>query len=148
VSSADGNALTAFNAKFRAAAEEKDGREREAKASRKAAGKAALKKLLADRKGAVDARKAKNREDESANEQRMLDALQGETWSRVVSLIDVHGHGHGAAAGGDGAAAGGGKAGKHAHGHGGGHAAAAAPGSDTTRMKDVLIGLKTRPLPA
>jgi hypothetical protein len=48
-----------------------------ASAARKAAGKQALKKLLAERKTIVDARKAKNREDEQATEQRMLDALQG-----------------------------------------------------------------------
>ncbi len=127
----ESNALAEFNKRFRAAGEAKDAAERDAKAARKAAGKAGLKKLLAERKSVVDARKGKNREDEKASEQSVLDGLQGESWARVVSLVDVHG---GAAA----AAAPAEKKGKHA--------AAAAAAGDTTRMKDVLIGLKAKPL--
>jgi hypothetical protein len=182
VTSDANNALATFNARFRAAAEEKDAKEREGKAARKAAGKQALKKLLAERKTIVDARKAKNREDEQATEQRMLDALQvrpvwgvgrlgwggeatahplrlrlarrarpshllpslsplvppihpspsqGESWSRVVSLVDVHGSAHHAPAEKKSS-----KQQQQQH-----HA-----GDDTTRMKDILIGLKAKPL--
>ena len=50
-SSEDGpNALAAFNTKFRQAGEEKDAKEREAKAARKVSGKAALKKMLLELK--------------------------------------------------------------------------------------------------
>ena len=74
----------------RALGEEKDAKEREAKNARKTAGKAALKAMLAERAAAVAVRKAKNREDETAKEREMMDALEGESWGRVVSLVDVH----------------------------------------------------------
>jgi hypothetical protein len=148
-----GGALAAFNAQFRAAAEAFDAREREQKAARKAAGKAALKKALAERKAAVDARKAKNREEEAATEQAMLDALQGESWSRVVDLVNVHAAGQaGAAAGGAPAAAGGGAAsaaaaaGKKGGGASSGAASGDRAGADASRMKDILLGLKAKPL--
>ena len=35
-------------------------------------------------------RKQKNREDEAAKEREMMDALEGESWGRVASLVDVH----------------------------------------------------------
>lgn len=109
--------------RFREQGEEKDAKEREAKAQRKAAGKAAFKKLTTERSVIVEGRKRKNRDDESAAEGAMLDSLQGESWSRVVSLIDVHGHPKVE-----------GKEGKK-HDH---HA--------QDRMKDVFISLKSKPL--
>lgn len=123
------NPLALFNAKFRAACEEKDAKEREAKSARRAAGKAALKGILADRGALVDARKAKNREDEAAKEREAMDALEGESWGRVVSLVDVHAL----------------------------HVPVTAtdkkkpvdaPEPDMGRQKDLLISLKSSPLPA
>ena len=139
-----GGALAAFNAQFRAAAEAFDAREREQKAARKAAGKAALKKALAERKAAVDARKAKNREDETAKEREMLEAMSGEPWHRVFTMVDVHATP---------AAAGGAKAASEAEsgGAGGGgkkkgdkHAEAS---GDLARIKDILIAVKNAPPP-
>lgn len=152
----DTSALIAFNARFRAAGEEKDAKEREAKAARRAAGKAALKKMTAERAAAADARKARNRAEEAATERAMLDALQGETWTRVVSLIDIHGGGAGgAAAGAAGKAdAAGGAGGKAKAGAAAAPSAAAAAGGKggaggedaaCARMRDVLIGLKAKP---
>jgi hypothetical protein len=87
----DNNPLVEFNKKFRALNEEKDAAEREAKAQRKAAGRAALKKLLSERVSLVEGRKAKNREEEAARLQAAMDSLEAESWGRVVSLVDVHG---------------------------------------------------------
>ena len=91
----DGNALAAFNIRFRQQGEEKDAKERDAKAARKAAGKAALKKMLGERNERVATRKAANREAESAAEKDMLNALSGESWCRVVSLMDASAAAHG-----------------------------------------------------
>jgi hypothetical protein len=110
--------------------EEKDAKEREAKAARRAGGKAVLKSLLADRAGLVAARKQKNREDEAAKEREAMDALEGESWGRVVSLVDVSGTHTG---GTDKAAA---------------KKAADAPEPEMARQKDILIALKNTPLPA
>jgi hypothetical protein len=85
------NALVEFNKKFRALCEEKDAKERELKSQRRTTGKAAFKKITAERTAIVEARKAKNRSDEAAKEKEMMDALESEAWGRVVSLIDVHG---------------------------------------------------------
>ena len=87
----ESNPLVEFNKRFRAACEEKDGKERDAKAQRRTAGKAALKKLLQDRSSALEARKTANREAEASAEKAAMDALEGESWGRVVSLIDIHG---------------------------------------------------------
>ena len=87
----EGNALAAFNVRFRQQGEEKDAKEREGKASHKAAGKAALKKMVGERNERVATRKAANREAEKAAEQDMLNALSGESWGRVVTLMDVSG---------------------------------------------------------
>ncbi len=87
----EGNALAAFNVRFRQQGEEKDAKERDAKASHKAAGKAALKKMVAERNERVATRKTANREAEKAAEQDMLNALSGESWGRVVTLMDVSG---------------------------------------------------------
>lgn len=108
--------------RFREQGEAKDAKERDAKAQRKSAGKAQFKKLLAERNTIAEARKAKNRDDESQNEQAMLDSLQGESWSRVVSMIDVH-------------------APKPEEGKKKGESAHA-----TDRMRDVLISLKGKGL--
>jgi hypothetical protein len=89
----------------RALCEDKDAKERDAKTARRAAGKAALKKALADRAAAVETRKASNREAEARKEKEAMDALEGEPWGRVVSLIDIHAHSKAAAAeGGEGGA--------------------------------------------
>ena len=85
------NPLATFNNNFRKQGEEKDAKEREAKATRKAAGKAALKKIVVERNERVTSRKAANREAEKAAEQDMLNALSGESWGRVVTLMDVSG---------------------------------------------------------
>lgn len=75
----------------------------------------------------------------------MLDSLQGESWARVVSLIDIHGTAAKEAAAAqkqkedDAAHAG--------HGHGHGKKKASEPGhGDTSRMKEVLLKLKEKPL--
>lgn len=138
----DVSPLVEFNKKFRALNDQKDAAEREAKAARRAAGKAGLKALLADRSKVVASRKSKNREDEAAKEREMLDAMSGEPWSRVYALVDVNA----APAGGAGAAA----AAADAEA-GGGHKKkadkAAAEGGDLGRMKDVLISVKSAPPP-
>ena len=64
-----------------------------------------------------------------------MDALEGESWGRVVSLIDIHGV---AAA----AAEASGKKGKAASSASGGEVV-----PDVGRHKDVLISLKANPLP-
>jgi hypothetical protein len=138
------SALIEFNKRFRALVEEKDAKEREAKAARRSAGKAALKGLLGERAARIDTRKAKNREDEAAAEREMLDALQGESWSRVVSLVDIHGHSAATAAAKE-VLAGERKAKGH-HGHGHGHSSTEPVIGDTARFKDILIGLKAKPL--
>jgi hypothetical protein len=125
----DTSALIAFNARFRNAGEEKDAKEREARTARKAAGKAALKKLLSEKAGTVESRKRKNREEEAATEKAMLDSLQGETWTRVTTLIDIHSK-DAPVKGKDG------KPEKRMAGEDIGQA----------RMRDVLIGLKAKPL--
>lgn len=133
--------LIEFNKKFRALNEQKDGVEREAKAARRAAGKAALKTLLAERSKVVASRKTKNREDEAIKEREMLEAISGEPWSRVYALVDVN-----APAGGAGAAAA-----AEAEPSGGSKKKAAdkaAEGGDLGRMKDVLISVKSTPPPA
>jgi membrane protein involved in colicin uptake len=89
---ADASPLIEFNKRFREAGEAKDAAARDAKAARKAAGKAAAKKMLAERADVVAARKAANRAAEAAAEKAMLDSLNGESWGRVVSLVDIHGH--------------------------------------------------------
>lgn len=126
------SALVEFNKKFRALCEEKDARERELKSQRRAAGKAALKKMVADRVAVVDARKAKNREDEAAKEKEAMDALESEAWGRVVSLIDVHGVAAAAAS-----AAEGGSSKKKGE---------AAEEPANARQKSILIALKNAPL--
>jgi hypothetical protein len=123
--------------------EDKDAKEREAKASRRAAGKAALKKMLAERTERIATRKAGNREAESAAEREMLDSLNGESWGRVVSLVDIHGHTAAAPAA---AAAGERKKGSSSSSSSEGKEAATAIGN-TTRFKDQLIALKAKPLP-
>ena len=148
---AEGNALAAFNLRFRQQGEDKDAKERDAKQARKAAGKAALKKMLGERNERVATRKAANREAEKAVEKDMLNALSGESWTRVVSLIDASSAAHGKEEGG---AAGGEKKAKTG-GAGGGAAAAGAASDqgkvgggvgDTLRLKDILIALKSKPL--
>lgn len=124
----DTAALVAFNTRFREQGEAKDAKEREAKGARRTAGKAALKKILAEHSARVDSRKHKNREEEAATEQQMLDSLQGESWSRVVSMVDVH-----ATPKTEGKAE---NKGKHGEDQG------------TARMRDVLIGLKAKPISA
>jgi len=133
-------ALASFNSSFRAAGEAFDAKEKDARAARKSAGKAQLKKMLGEKKAAVDARKAKNREDENVTTAAMLDALQGESWARVVSLVDVHSGAHGAHAA-PAAATKGAKGAAPA-------AAAAASAGATARMKDMLLALKAKPLSA
>jgi hypothetical protein len=139
-------ALVEFNKKFRAVVEEKDAKERDAKNARKTAGKAALKKLLSERTAKVEARKAQNKEEEEAKEREMLDALQGESWGRVVSLIDIHAGASASASSeksvgsGAGASVSGGSHSEKRHkDHGDKH-------GDTSRMKDVLVQLKNKPL--
>jgi hypothetical protein len=93
----------------------------------------------------VEARKAHNRQDEAAKERAAMDALEGETWGRVVSLVDVHGTGAAAAAADKKAGGAGGGAAGGAHGSSAAAAEASAP-ADVSRMKDVLIQLKSKPL--
>lgn len=112
--------LTPRLCSFREQGETKDAKERELKSQRKAAGKAAFKKLTAERSALVDSRKQKNRDDEASKEQAMLDSLQGESWSRVVSLIDIHGQPKGEE--------------KKKMDH------------STDRARDVMISLKSKPL--
>ena len=133
----DSNAFQAFQTKFRAAGDDKDAREREGKASRKAAGKAALKKLLAERGERVATRKAGNRSSEKAVESEMINALSGESWGRVSSLVTVEAPPSGGGGGGAGAEAAGDK-----------KKGAAGEVGSTARMKDILISLKTKPLAA
>lgn len=116
----------------RALCEDKDAKERDAKAARRAAGKAALKKALADRAAAVETRKASNREAEARKEKEAMDALEGEPWGRVVSLIDIHAHSKAAA---EGAAEGGAAAPRK-------KAPADVAVPDVARHKDILISLK------
>lgn len=115
----------------RALCEDKDAKERDAKTARRAAGKAALKKALADRAAAVETRKASNREAEARKEKEAMDALEGEPWGRVVSLIDIHAHSKAAAA----------------EGGEGGAPKKKAPADvavpDVARHKDILISLKS-----
>jgi len=127
------SALVEFNKKFRALCEDKDARERELKSQRRAAGKAALKKMVADRTAIVEARKAKNREDEAAKEKEAMDALESEAWGRVVSLIDVHGVAAAASAAESGS--GGGK-----------KKGEVAEEPANARQKSILIALKNAPL--
>jgi hypothetical protein len=125
------NSLAAFNTQFREKGETFDVKERDLKNARKTSGKTALKKMLAERKAIIDQRKAKNREEEAATEQAMLDALQGENWARAVTLVDVISTSTGA------------------HSAKGGKAATTktdASTADTSRMKDILIALKAKPL--
>ncbi len=131
------NALAAFNTKFRQAGEEKDAKEREAKAARKVSGKAALKKMLTERNERVATRKAGNREAEKAAEKDMLSALSGESWCRVVSLVDANSAAH---HGDDHKGAGEKKAKAGGAAHAGGSAEAIKAGGgvgDTLRLKDV-----------
>lgn len=131
----DTSALIDFNKRFRELVDAKDAKEREGKAARKAAGKAALKKMLSERSEVIASRKGSNRAAEAAAEKEMLNALEGESWGRVVSLVDIHGHVAAPAAGA--------AADKKVH------AKAADKGEvgDTTRMKDILLTLKAKPLP-
>lgn len=126
------SALVEFNKKFRALCEDKDAKERELKSARRAAGKAALKKLVADRTAVVDARKAKNREEEASKEKEAMDALESEAWGRVVSLIDVHGVAAAAASAAETGSSK--KKGEHAE----------EPAN--ARQKSILIALKNSPL--
>jgi len=64
----------------------------------------------------------------------MLDALQGESWSRVVSLIDVHTTST--------TSSGSNNTNEKKSKHSDANAV-----NDTSRMKDILIGLKSKPLP-
>jgi len=114
----------------RSLCDDKDAKERDAKAARRSAGKAALKKALGDRAAAVETRKASNREAEARKEKEAMDALEGEPWGRVVSLIDIHAHSKAAAEGEGGAAAPKKKP----------SADVAVP--DVARHKDILISLK------
>lgn len=143
----DSNPLVEFNKKFRAAVEEKDAKEREAKNARRSTGKATLKKLLSERLAKAEARKTKNRDDEAQKEREMLDALQSESWSRVVSLIDIHGSAAGSSASSSGGASSGAGAAAHSAEHKDKkHSKEAHAHGDTSRMKDVLIQLKAKPL--
>ena len=148
VAAPDSSALIQFNIKFREAGEAKDAIAREAKAARKAAGKAAQKKMASERSEAISSRKAANRAAEAATEKEMLDSLNGESWGRVVSLIDIHAGGVHAASG----AAASGKEEKKAHAHASTASSAGKGGEaavgNTSRMKDILIALKTKPLAA
>lgn len=130
------NALVEFNKQFRELCEQKDAKERDARAQRKASGKAALKAMVAERTAAVEGRKAGNRQDETARVADAEAAAQGESWNRVSTLIDVHA----APAAASGSSADGSKK-SHKHEEG-------APTGDAGRMKDVLIHLKNNPLAA
>jgi hypothetical protein len=171
-SGSDSNAFVAFQTRFRAAGDEKDAKEREGKASRKAAGKAALKKMLAERGERVATRKASNRSSEKAVESEMISALSGESWGRVSSLVTVEAAAAGGGGGGAGAEASekkksaAGEAGATARmkcvsgvgGGGGGGAPESChtcsphtPAQSTSRAtprRDILISLKTKPLAA
>lgn len=92
-----------------------------------------MKKLLSDRSAAVDSRKASNREEERRKEGEAMNALEGESWGRVVSLIDIHAVAAKEEEKSAGGGAGGGGKGKKASGE-------AVP--DVGRHKDVLISLK------
>jgi hypothetical protein len=127
------NSLAAFNTQFREKGESFDVKERDLKNARKTSGKTALKKMLAERKSIIDQRKAKNRDEEAATEQAMLDALQGENWARAVTLVDVLSTPTGA----------------HSASKGGkttGGSKSEGTTTDTSRMKDILIALKAKPL--
>lgn len=141
--------LVKFNMEFRGLCEEKDAAERDARAQRKAAGKAALAQMVSDRTNVVANRKVANRTDEAARVSETEAATHDESWSRVSSLLDVHTTPVAAAAalGGEIGAAGkkGGKGDKHHHDH---HkdSASGEVSEGGQRMKDVLIGLKNAPL--
>jgi hypothetical protein len=128
VANGGSNPLIEFNKKFREQNEQKDTAEREAKAARRTAGKAALKGMIGDRKKLVDARTAKNREDESTKVAQAEQGLHGEPWARVSNLIDVTTATTTAAE-------------KKKH------AAEEHVVGDTSRMKDVLIAVKNTPPP-
>ena len=124
----DSNALIEFNKRFREQNEQKDSVEREAKGTRRTAGRNALKQMVAERTKIVEARKVKNREDEKARNAEFQKTLHGESWSRVSDLIDVHA-----------SAATTTEKKKH-------NSADHSTG-DVTRMKDVLIAVKNTPPP-
>lgn len=136
--------LVEFNKRFREACEAKDAAERDAKAARRAAGKAALKSLNDERNKAIASRKASNRGEEAAKARAEKEGAAGEPWQRVFSLVDVHKEG--GAAGGAGAGAEEGAGAGAGRKKGKGEAADAA--TDTSRMKDVLIAVKNTPPPA
>ncbi|CAE7924327.1 unnamed protein product, partial [Symbiodinium sp. KB8] len=83
------NKLAAWRTRFREECEEKDAEEKSAKAERVAEADAALKHWLEQHQGAVEARKASNRADESQANEDMLAALAGDSWTRVVTLVDT-----------------------------------------------------------
>jgi len=101
----------AWRTSFREAGEEKDAAEADAKRQRQADAQAALAKWSEQHTNAVDSRKRNNREEEESKNADMLAAIEGDSWERVVSLVDV--------------------------------GATEAGGKDISRMKDVLIHVKT-----
>ena len=130
------NPLAAFNTQYRDKADAFDEVERGARAARKAAGRAALKKLLEGAKQLSVARKAKNREDEAAREKAMMDSLEGESWTRVVSLVDLQAGAPPPSVAGKGGEEAAPK--KESH----------VPEPDIARHKDLLISLKAHPVVA
>lgn len=132
----EGKALIEFNMKFRAKVEAKDAKEREDKAARRAAGKAALKEMISQHQQTIDARKKVNREEESKVETEALEALKGESWNRVVSLINVQSQSQTTSETEKPVVA------KKVKGIDTSGAV-----GDTSRMKELLINLKNKPVP-
>lgn len=102
-----------FNAAFRERCEQKDEAEAAAKAQRKAAGKEEFQAWLSERQNAIAKRQDMNRQDESALQEQLLADLEGDSWARVVSLVDP--------------------------------AEPKSADKDITRMKDVLLRVKSNP---
>ena len=94
------------------------------KMDRRAAGKVAMKKLLANISDSVEKRKTLNRENEAQKEKEMMDSLEGESWGRVASLVDL-------------------TIKEETNKRQG----AKTDEGDSNRMKDILVNLRHNPLP-
>ena len=63
--------------------------EKAAKAARRAAAQESLDHWATQHASAVETRKASNRTEEEEKNADLLAALEGDSWTRVVSLVDV-----------------------------------------------------------
>lgn len=112
------NKLVEFRLRFEQEVEEKKDVEKAAKATRRDAAANALAEHFAMKDVQLQKKKESNREAERQKEAEMEQALEGESWARVASMVELT------------------------------RTDGASTGPDVTRMKDVLIQLKSQPLPA